>query len=412
MKHNDPYRKMQKARIRLVMEQPFFGSIALGLILDEDPKLKQPMSTNGKILKFNPEFVAGCDQAMLKTYVAHEVMHVVYGHHLRRGDRDRKRWNMAGDFVINHLLKQAGFNLPPQALIHDRYNDEWSTERVYADLQNQNIPPPPPQGGGKPPPGQGQGQPQKGRGNGKGIPGGDQQSDDPGGMGGVEDQQKDGGGGMTESERQAAEGELKIALAQAVQAQKSKGDLPAGLKRLIDMQMEPKIDWKDQLRRFIASNDTPSDYSMSRPNRRFIGAGVYVPGVIKDGFGEIAVVVDTSGSIGPKELNALMAEVRAIADDCSPERVHVIGCDAAVASHDIFERGEFIDCTPGGGGGTSFKPPFTFLEKQGIEPRALVYLSDLYGDFPDRPPNYPVLWVCTTDQVAPWGETVKLDLDA
>ena len=64
-----------------------------------------------------------------------------------------------------------------------------------------------------------------------------------------------------------------------------------------------------------------------------------------------------------------------------------------------------------GGGGTDFRPVFAALEEQGEAPAALVYLTDLCGPFPEVEPDFPVLWVSTSDREAPFGETVKLRID-
>jgi predicted metal-dependent peptidase len=62
-----------------------------------------------------------------------------------------------------------------------------------------------------------------------------------------------------------------------------------------------------------------------------------------------------------------------------------------------------------GGGGTDFAPVFEYVEQQGLAPQALVFLTDLYGPFPEREPHYPVIWVSTSSQVAPFGETIPVD---
>ena len=82
-------------------------------------------------------------------------------------------------------------------------------------------------------------------------------------------------------------------------------------------------------------------------------------------------------------------------------------CDAAVSAHYPLSPDDTPIFKCHGGGGTDFRPPFEMLEEKGIEPRCLIYLTDLCGPHGDPPP-YPVLWVCVTDLVAPWGETVPI----
>jgi predicted metal-dependent peptidase len=64
-----------------------------------------------------------------------------------------------------------------------------------------------------------------------------------------------------------------------------------------------------------------------------------------------------------------------------------------------------------GGGGTSFVPVFKWIEENDIEPEALVYLTDMYGDFPSKAPSYPVLWGSISKGVpAPFGEVVDVPI--
>ena len=123
------------------------------------------------------------------------------------------------------------------------------------------------------------------------------------------------------------------------------------------------------------------------------------------------VAVDTSGSIGPKELTVFMSELADILRSCRPQRVFVLGADADVASVVELAGDEDIASNPPevkGGGGTDFKPVFAWVEREGIVPDALIYLTDLYGPFPAAAPEYPVIWGATTEQDVPWGEVVRV----
>jgi predicted metal-dependent peptidase len=75
-------------------------------------------------------FVETLNTAELAGVLAHEVMHPALQHHTRRGDRDRKRWNMACDDAINPLLLDAGLTLPKDVLIDHRFRG-MSAERIY-----------------------------------------------------------------------------------------------------------------------------------------------------------------------------------------------------------------------------------------------------------------------------------------
>jgi predicted metal-dependent peptidase len=77
--------------------------------------------------------------------------------------------------------------------------------------------------------------------------------------------------------------------------------------------------------------------------------------------------------------------------------LEVIYADRKVRGQETFTKADLpLTLSPKGGGGTDFRPVFDLVEKQGITPCCLVYLTDLCCDrFPDSPPGYPVLWVNT-----------------
>ena len=156
----------------------------------------------------------------------------------------------------------------------------------------------------------------------------------------------------------------------------------------------------------------------TKPNRRRLATNplVIIPG--KRGYGSecIVVGVDTSSSIGQKELDAFMAEVGGVLADIKPKRLVVIGCDAAVGTveevHNLDEVCDLGRKGLGGGGGTDFRPVFDYVEEKNLRPETLIFLTDLLGCFPNTAPVYPVIW-CSTSKgdKAPFGETVEIELD-
>ena len=97
---------MLRARAALVLDHPFFGSIALRLTLKPDPTCSD-LWTDGRTLGFNPSYAAALSEAALIGAQAHEVMHLACAHHVRREERDTALWNKACDIVVNQLLLDA-----------------------------------------------------------------------------------------------------------------------------------------------------------------------------------------------------------------------------------------------------------------------------------------------------------------
>lgn len=369
--------KMIKARANLVMAHPFFGALALRLKMIEDPSIKTA-ACNGTSIRYNPKFVDKLSLSKVQGLIAHEVMHPAFLHHTRRGSRDKKKWNMACDYAINTILHNAGFDLPNGGYLNPAY-DGMTAEHIYTLLPDD--------------------------------PDNLDDDNDPGGDGGVDDSPNSQNGGGSKSQQNHEEAEWKVAVAQAAHMAKQIGRLPGGIERMIEELFEPVLPWRNILRRFLTEKRN-DDFSWKRGNRRFIAQGLYLPSRLSDdAMGEIVIVIDTSGSISQKELTEFGSEIKGIVDEVRPSKVRVIYCDSCIAHIDEFGPDDDLQFEARGGGGTDFRPPFEWLEKNQIVPRALVYLTDGYGPFPEQEPDFPTLFVINNhDVIPPWGEHLILEV--
>lgn len=364
--------KLAKAKTSLILEHPFVGSIALGMPFEFDEGIPTA-ATNGKRVKFNPEFVDKLTDEEVKFLVAHECFHPMMEHNFRRGTRQSRRWNQAADYVINKLLTDEGIGkMPNMGLLSDSiYNAGHGTsEGIY------NILPEQPDDGGY------------------------------GGEGDPLDNCEDGDGSPAEQQQQQAEWKVKVA--QAAQAAKMMGKMSANLQRLVDQVLHPKVDWRDVMQRFLVKART-DQRSFARFNRRFIAQGLYLPTVSGEQMGEVCFAVDCSGSITQKVINQFSAEITKVKEDLMPSRIHVLYFDSEVSHVESYEQHDDLDIKPHGGGGTDFAPVFEKIIELGINPVAIVFLTDLcchsFGDQPDA----PVLWVTTDPGKAPFGEVVEME---
>jgi predicted metal-dependent peptidase len=399
MRHETPTsQRIQKARTSLILDHPFFGSLLFRLKGRESRSI-QTMATDGVSLFYNPEFVETLNAATLAGALAHEVMHPALHHHVRRSGCDPTRWNMACDFAINPLLVDAGLNLPEGVLLDHRFRG-MSAEQIYNLLETEAAPDSgsedeESESGGE---GTSAEQPLAGEANEPSAPMTD------GGIGQVLDAP------APDEETPAIEEQARewdIAVNQATTVARHAGKVPAGLNRTLEGAAEAAVDWRELLRR-IWSETTLADYSWMRPNRRHLWTGLYLPGVVREGVGEVAIAVDCSGSVSARQLRLFEAEVRSILEGQRPERVYVLYFDAVVQKVETYETGQRIDLNPVGGGGTEFGPCFEWLDARGIRPQILVFLTDLYGSFPQSAPSYPVLWASTGSRKAPFGEVIPM----
>lgn len=397
--------KMIAARTRLVLEQPFFGALALRLKLYEDPGCGTAW-VDGVTLGYDPKFIEALTPDQVTALVAHEVLHCACGHPWRRDNREPLRWNVACDLAINPVLVGAGFTLPPGGLLDPKFagkSAEWIFDRVPPTrvitlrLARQGSPK-----------GQGKGQGPQGAG-GPGTEPGEPQGPGKQLLGEVRDAPHSKGGAEAPSASDApTEADWQAAVQQAAQAAQARGNLPANLARFAGETVEPRVDWRSVLRRFI-QQCAKTDFSWTRPSRRYLARGLYLPDLHSEEMGAIAVAVDTSGSIDNVMLQQFAAEMRAIADEARPCRIEVLYCDAAVAARETFERDEPLELHPAGGGGTDFRPVFNAIEQQEEQPVCVIYLTDLFGSFPETPPELPTLWATTTrGKDVPFGELVVI----
>jgi predicted metal-dependent peptidase len=391
-------RRIQKARTALVLDHPFFGSLLFRL-KDCECRSIQTMATDGLSLYYNPEFVETLNAATLAGTLAHEVMHPALHHHIRRSGRDPKRWNMACDYAINPLLVDAGLNLPVGILLDNRFRG-MSAEQIYNLVDSEA-----PQDSGSE---DEEGELGTDKSNAEQSPAGE--ANEPsaplteGGIGQVLDAP------VPDKETPTIEEQVRewdIAVNQATTVARHAGKLPAGLNRTLEGAAEAAVDWRELLRRHW-SDTIPADYSWMRPNRRHLWTGLYLPGVVREGVGVVAIAVDCSGSVSARQLRLFEAEVRSILEGQRPERVYVLYFDAVVNRVETYEAGQRFNLSPVGGGGTEFGPCFEWLDDRGIRPQTLVFLTDLYGSFPSSGPPYPILWASTGSQKAPFGEVIPL----
>lgn len=373
---------LSKAKTLLVLDSPFFASCLLKRPIELTEAIPTACVDPRGLIRINPNFIAPLNANQVQFLLAHECMHYMLLHGLRRGHRQPGAWNQACDAVINETLLQAkvgefidgGVRMPGAEL--------QNAEALYMA---------PPEGEDSQPGGIGS-DINEGSGSGEGQQG---------------DGQAPGGQPLTEGEVKELEAQAKIDMVQAMQAAKMQGKLPANLQRMVESLIEVRTPWYDILERYMVSF-RKDEYSWSKPNRRHIADHVYLPG---QGYvpemGPVVVGVDTSGSIGQKELAHFGGHINRIIEQCRPSAIHVVYCDAAVAHVDQFTCEDLpIKLNPHGGGGTDMTRIFDWVEKEGLAPDTVVVLTDGYTPF-GQAPNFPVIWLMTTDEKAPYGENVR-----
>ncbi len=393
--------RLTRARVHLLLDFPWFGSLAMRIKIVEstDGAWCPTFQVDGTSMWYNPSFSSSLSDAELVGVMAHEIMHCAMLHPFRRNGRDGQEWNVACDYAINGLLQQSGFTLPGDALLDSQY-DGLAAETIFAKRESAKKPGDTPQqtgstGSFSDPQTPASGAPDP---NAPIDPNAPQSTQPQAG--------KPDPNAMSESDWQ-------IASEQATRIAAKAGKMDGGVDRAVRDARETEADEFETLKQYVEMVEN-SDYTWSRPDRRFMSQGVYLPGVSKDGVGYLAIAVDTSGSIDTQLLAEFADKLSGLVKQYRPRKIQVLYCDTEVARTETFTPDDDLRLSACGGGGTYFQPVFDAIQADvdagNDEPRALLYFTDLESADTPQDPGYPVLWITdeTVTQEGPFGDTIRM----
>lgn len=387
--------RLQKAVID-IMANPKYVALA-GVMMIGKRKIddKFPTAcTNGRDEFYGRAFVDSLNDAELRFLVLHEVYHKLYRH------LTTWRWmykenptlaNVACDYVINVKIvddNPEGFAKMTGPLAKGCYDDKYrglDSAQVYHELKKNQQPQDDDQGQGRDQGGQpGDEQP------GSGLPEGFDEHD------------WDSAEEMSPQEKNDLARDIDEAVRQGAMAA---GKMGSGGDRDMAELLEPQVNWREALREFITSTCAGSDYSTwQRPNRRYLSAGIHMPSGISEQIGEIVLAIDTSGSIGQRELSVMLSEVKCIADTVHPEAVRILYWDTEVCGDERYTGAELENIAgstkPAGGGGTMIECVPKYIADNQIKAQAVIVLTDGYlgGSWGNW--HHPVLWVMLDNKSA------------
>ena len=384
---------MEQDRMKLLNRQPFIGTVLmhLELVPTLDEVLCPTAMTDGRNVYMNCKFYAKLDLEERLFVLAHETWHCVLLHFVRLQARDREYFNVATDLEIHFILSKEKMK-EPFVLPHDPAWEGLSAEEIYEKLRR----------------------PER-------APGGGMSSQGISGIGGGGfdrhvyrgDKSADGDVGRetVEIDEKTVESIRRIVIHSAQIAERRQGRLPAHIAAVVEKLRKPELNWKELLKQFVTSC-----YGGCRrwlpPARRYVGMGLYLQSRRSERL-EAVLAVDTSGST-VNDLPQFFAELSGLLDSFGNYELTVIHCDCEVQHVETFSDAKPLPRNHKwqsfGCGGTSFAPPFEYVEKHGIRPQVFIYLTDGCGEAPEKPPAFPVLWVLTRDGEVPakWGRCIRL----
>lgn len=396
---------------KLLVNHP--GSNKSAPLFTEDAQI--PIAaTDGKNIILKPSTFFELPLKQRAFVCAHEIMHNVYddpnlGHRLRTAQEvaypdgtklefREETMQKAMDFRINDLLIQAKIGEMPTGKwqgLHDQTvgKAEDSVLDVYRKLYDEEN-----QGGGK---GKAPGAGGKGPGHGNGF----DNVMSPGASTGQSAHE-------AAQSRNSAQWASELQVAKQLESMKSQGNINAGLLRMFEEILNPKVPWTEHIRGFFNRRIGSGSYDWRKPDRRLIVRDIYAPGRSGFGAGWVAVFGDVSGSIGTAEMNAYLGEMSGIIEDVRPKRLSAVWFESGISRVD-----DELDATDlqrlkrdgvPGGGGTDVRPCFDWIDEHNEPPDAVIVLTDGLTPFPAAEPRYPVVWALTTDVEVPFGEKVRI----
>jgi predicted metal-dependent peptidase len=373
------------ARVGMLLRASFFGNLATRLKLINADEWCATAATDGRNFYYNTRFIKMLRPKEVEFLFGHEVLHVVYDHFGRRGERHPMLSNVAADYCVNADLKKhrVGEFITSVPCLYEAKYEGMSYEEVYDDLYknaekidiNELI---------------------------------QKLLDDH--MEDEDDSDSDGKGPdgnsrtkrpkLTEEEKAAIRDEIKEAMLSAAQTCDA-GNIPAGVKRIIQDLTEPKMNWRELIRQQIEST-VKSDFTWLRTSRKGWDMDAVMPGMKTQEAIDICVMVDMSGSISDSQGRDFISEVKGIMETFEDYRIH-IGCfDTEVYNMQVFTADNLEDISEyrlDGGGGTDFDCFFDYFKKEDIEPKKLVVFTDGYPGGSWGDPNYcDTVWVIHGDK--------------
>jgi len=387
--------KLITARVGLLLRASFFGNLATRLKLVNADEWCPTAATDGRHFYYNSRFINMLKPKEIEFLFGHEVLHCVYDHFGRRGDRDPQLFNVANDFAVNGDLKKhrVGEFITSVPCLYDAKYEGKSSEEIYDDLYenaekinmsdlidkllDDHL-------------------------DGEGDGEGDEDGDDKDGKG-------RGRPKISKEERQKIKDEIKEAVLAAAAASDGAGNLPAGVKRLIQDMTAPKMNWRELLRMQLEST-IKSDFTWMRASRRGWHMDAVMPGMKNDELIDIAIAIDASGSIDERMLKDFLSETQGIMDQFQSYKIHILTFDTRVynpAQYNSDNLDTICDYEVKGGGGTDFDAIYNYLKEEQIEPKRLIVFTDGYpfGSWGDE--NYAdTVWIIHGNQtvVPPWGQ--------
>ena len=369
-----------KTRVKMLKNSPFFGTLLLHTQWREEESISTA-ATDGQVLLLNREFMESLSAAHFQSVLLHEMLHMALSHVERMKDKfeiDPQTSNIAADIVVNGIIQDNGLSLPEEA-VTDNDLKHLSVREIYSILKQK-------------------------------------QEEDPDYLKNkygysdanecLKPEKKESGGSSSSTNWNDV-----INKAKTIASMKKAGARGAGIRRIFKELLEPRVNWRDALYRYITAAKTDFEGF----DRRFVSNGLYLDDL---GGGKINIVafIDTSASVDEELLGEFVKELR-FAVNALPQ----ISGKLYYFDTKLYYQGEIeeINDVPQvqGGGGTSFKPIMTKMDKLVEEDSTSsvlgLILTDGFASMHLDEPNCSMMWCISpggiNDEEVPFGEVIRIE---
>ncbi len=394
-------KKIQKAKARLMLDHPYFGTVASSLTLQKNNEILT-FSSDGEMMRYNSEYLDRLSVTEVEFMMANGAMHAVLQHQDRASGRTKWLWQTATDYVVNGMLVKNGMQAPEYANYESKFEGMYA-EEVYEILRGEMTD-------------NSQFSMQQEQQEISDTDDADAKSlhlqkeltpsNDIDNTEHEENAENKEEHNIT-ADPEALSEEMKEHYEQIFQKLKRQGNLPKDLNLVVPEYFSHQVDWREFLYGYIASH-AKSTYRFTPPNMKYLYRGIYLPSLSSDLL-RIIVAIDTSGSIDETLLGTFLGEVSSMMQQYPNYEIDLITADAKIQSHKVFLPGEALEYEISGGGGTDFRPVFEYIDQQINYPTLLLYFTDGDGKFPELEASYDVLWVMPEVKEVPFGEVVSLE---
>ncbi len=371
-------KKLDIAKSKLMIEHPYFGTLASALKFEKNDNIEAFMCDGDKY-QYNDDYLETLNASELSFTLANAAMHQALYHDKRQSKRMGWMWYLATDYAINAILVENGLSLPDKVNYDNRFEGQYA-EEIYETLRNEIM-----------------------------DDEMDERDEGEEDDSGEEDEEQESEKVISDETREGEEAYERF-LEQVNQKLEKQGELPKGLDRILEIKGESTISWRDELYRYVNTH-AKSDYRFFPPNMKYLYMGFALPAI----YGEelhIAVAIDTSASVDKELLERFLGELSEIMQIFPSYKIELIECDAKVQHISTLYPTEPLNATLKGGGGTDFCPVFAHLEQELRDVKFLIYFTDGMGKFPPYHPHIDTLWVMPEVVEVPFGEVIALSSES